>query len=77
MKANPPTPAVAKLLGATPGMGTPLGLSDDWGYNVIKAMGNANEMWDRNIGKDSPYKLARGINGLIRDGGIFYPLVLD
>lgn len=77
MKANPPTPAIAKLLGATPGVGTPLGLSDDWGYNVIKAVGNYAEIWDRNIGKDSPYKVERGVNALMKNGGIHYPLVLD
>ncbi len=76
-KANPPTPAIGKLLGATPGMGTPLGLSDDWAYNVIKKLGNYSEIWDRNVGKDSPYKVERGINALIKNGGIRYPLVLD
>lgn len=77
MKANPPTPAIGKLLGATPGMGTPLGLTDDWGYNVIKTVGNYAQMWDRNIGKDSPYKVERGVNALMKNGGILYPLVLD
>lgn len=77
MKANPPSPEVSKLLGATPGMGTPLGLEDDWAYNVIKAYGNYGELWDRNIGKNSPYKLERGINALVGDGGVQYPLILD
>ncbi|MBB3610869.1 transporter substrate-binding domain-containing protein [Rhizobium sp. BK602] len=77
MKAAPPSPAIAKLLGAAPGMGAPLGLDDNWAYNVIKTVGNSSEMWDRNIGKDSPYKVARGVNALVRDGGILYPLVLD
>lgn len=77
MKANPPTPEVSKLLGATPGMGTPLGLKDDWAYNVIKQHGNYAEIWDRNIGKDSPYKLERGINALVQDGGVQYPIILD
>lgn len=77
MRAKPPTPAVATMLGATKGVGTRLGLSDDWAYNVIKVMGNYNEIWERNLGQGSSYKLKRGINGLIRDGGIFYPLVMD
>ncbi len=77
MKANPPTPSVAKLLGATPGFGGQLGLEDDWAYNVIKTHGNYSEIWERNLGNGSPYGLARNVNGLIRDGGIMFPLVLD
>ncbi len=77
MKANPPSPAVAKLLGATPGIGDQLGLKDDWAYNVIKKFGNFAEVWQRNLGEDSPYKLDRSINATYKDGGVFYPLVLD
>ena len=77
-KANPSSPEVAKLLGATPGIGKQLGLdSDDWAYNVIKKYGNAAEFWQRNLGDDSPYKLDRGVNSLFTEGGVFYPLVLD
>lgn len=77
MKANPPTPGVAKLLGATPGVGERLGLSDDWAYNVINRHGNYGEIWDKNVGSNSAYGLARGVNGLIRDGGILHSLVMD
>jgi len=55
MKANPPTAEVGKVLGATPGYGQRFGLSDDWGYNVIKAVGNYAEIWDRNLGEGTPY----------------------
>lgn len=77
MRANPPTPAVATMLGATPGVGTRLGLSDDWAYQVIREVGNYSEVWERNLGSGSPYGLARGVNGLIRDGGIMYSLKMD
>lgn len=77
MKANPPTPGIAKLLGASEGVGSRLGLSDDWAYNVIKRHGNYNEIWERNVGSGSVYGLSRGVNGLIRDGGIFHSLVMD
>ena len=77
MKANPPTPGVATMLGATPGIGTRVGLSDDWAYQVIKQMGNYNEIWERNLGKGSTYGLDRGVNGLIRNGGILYSLTMD
>ncbi|MBZ0164665.1 MAG: transporter substrate-binding domain-containing protein [Notoacmeibacter sp.] len=77
MRNNPPNPAVATMLGVTPGVGTRLGLSDDWAYNVIKENGNYAEIWDRDVGKDSVYKVERSTNALIRDGGVLYPLVMD
>lgn len=77
MKANPPSPAIAKVLGVTPGLGARLGLPDDWGYNVIKAVGNYDELWERNLGEGSAYKLERGLNRLMRDGGIMFSNVMD
>lgn len=77
MKANPPTSEVGKMLGATPGIGGPLGLSDDWAYNVIKAVGNYSEIFERNIGEGSVYMMPRGINKLWNDGGVMYPMVFD
>ena len=77
MKANPPNSTIGRLLGATPGIGKRLGLDDSWAYNVIKAMGNYAQIYDRNLGKASPYKLDRGINALYNKGGVLYPLILD
>ncbi|MGR9459381.1 transporter substrate-binding domain-containing protein (plasmid) [Rhizobium leguminosarum] len=76
-KANPNSPEVEKFLGVTPGYGTRLGLSDDWAYNMIKEVGNYAEIYDRTLGKDSPYKVERGKNALYRDGGVLYPLSID
>lgn len=77
MQAAPPTPEVAKLLGVTPGMGKPLGLSDKWAYNVIKHVGNFEEIYERNIGMGSPYKMPREVNALWNEGGALYPYVID
>ncbi|MFT5505927.1 MAG: general L-amino acid transport system substrate-binding protein [Gammaproteobacteria bacterium] len=77
MRANPKDDTVAKLLGVSPGIGERLGLSDDWAYNVIKQMGNSSEIFDRNIGTDSVYKLPRGLNALWNDGGVIVPMILD
>jgi len=77
MKANPPSASIERLLGVTPGVGTRLGLSDDWAYNVIKTVGNYGEIYDRTIGEGSRYKLPRGLNNLWNKGGLLYPLVLD
>ncbi|WP_272011027.1 transporter substrate-binding domain-containing protein [Roseovarius sp. ZX-A-9] len=77
VRANPPSASVAKLLGTTPGIGEVFGLSDDWVYNMIKEQGNYSEIWDRNIGAGSIYKLERGVNALVRDGGVHFSLILD
>lgn len=77
IRANPPSASIERLLGVSPGVGERLGLSDDWAYNVIKQVGNYGEVYDRTVGKDSPYKLPRGKNHLWTNGGMLYPLVLD
>ena len=74
-KANPPSAQIGKFLGATPGYGERLGLSDDWAYNLIKEVGNYGEIFARNISE--PYGLPRAMNNLYTDGGVFYPLVVD
>ncbi|MBZ9883614.1 amino acid ABC transporter substrate-binding protein [Mesorhizobium sp. CA10] len=77
IKAKPTSPQVAKFLGVTPGMGKGLGLSDDWAYNVIKKVGNYGEIFDRDLGKDSPYKMDRELTNLWNNGGVLFPLVID
>ena len=72
MKAKSTDPEVRRLLGAEPGMGAALGLGDDWAFNAIKAMGNYSEIFERNIGGDSPLKLKRGLNALWTKGGLLY-----
>lgn len=64
---------VQRVLGAVEGFGKPLGLDDKWVYNIIKQLGNYGEIWDRNIGKDSPLKLERKYNALYSDGGLMFP----
>src|SRR5699024_11062706 len=77
IRADPPSSQIAKFLGVTSGVGDGLGLSDDWAYNVIKKVGNYAEIWDRTVGKDSPYKIKRGVNALWSDGGVHYSWVFD
>ena len=77
VRADPPSSTVGILLGVSPGIGDRLGLSDDWAYNVIKAVGNYSEIYERTVGSGSPYNLPRGKNNLWNNGGLLYPLVLD
>ena len=40
----------------------------------MKQVGNYGEVYDRNVGRDSPLKIERGLNRLQRDGGLMLPL---
>jgi general L-amino acid transport system substrate-binding protein len=64
------SPDIQRLLGATGDFGTKLGLSNDWAYNAIKAVGNYGDVWDRNVGPKTPLRLERGRNALIANGGV-------
>jgi general L-amino acid transport system substrate-binding protein len=55
-------PEIRRLLGSTPGVGSLLGLDDHWALNVIEAVGNYGEIFDRDLGARSPLKLERGAN---------------
>jgi general L-amino acid transport system substrate-binding protein len=65
-------PAIQRLLGVQGDFGKPMGLDAKWAYNIIKAVGNYGEVFDRNVGKDSQLKIDRGVNKLWTDGGIQY-----
>ena len=67
-------PTVKRLLGATPGMGKALGLDEKWALNAVKAVGNYGEIFERNVGEDSPLKLDRGPNNLWTHGGLMYAM---
>jgi general L-amino acid transport system substrate-binding protein len=65
-------PKIQRFLGVTPGMGKALGLGDKWAYNIIKQVGNYGEIFERNVGPNTPLKLERGLNDLWTRGGLMY-----
>ena len=48
------------------------GLADDWLAVTVAATGNYSEIFDRNLGEETPLGIARGINALWTKGGILY-----
>lgn len=60
-------PAVRRFLGLEGDIGTKAGLSNTFAQDVIRAVGNFGEIWDRAYGR--PFGLDRGPNRLTRDGG--------
>ena len=71
-KASSQNPEVRRLLGVEGEMGKMTGLSNDWAYNIIKAVGNYGESFERNVGLKTPLQLARGLNDLWSRGGLLY-----
>ncbi|UJS23486.1 amino acid ABC transporter substrate-binding protein [Thiothrix winogradskyi] len=65
-------PNIQRILGTAENMGTLLGLDKEWAYRALKATGNYGEIFERNVGKNSPLKLERGLNKLWNQGGIMY-----
>ena len=65
-------PAVKRLLGTEGAFGEGIGLGNDWAYNIIKMVGNYGEIFDRNVGPDTPLGISRGVNALWSKGGLQY-----
>jgi general L-amino acid transport system substrate-binding protein len=65
-----PRPEVQRMLGRNGGLGPMLGLTDNWGVNVIKAVGNYGEIFARHL---TPIGIQRGPNALwTTPGGLQY-----
>ena len=71
-KLKSDNPAIRRLLGVEGSFGEGLGLPNDWGYRIIKAVGNYGEIFERNVGMGSPIKISRGLNALWNKGGLQY-----
>jgi general L-amino acid transport system substrate-binding protein len=71
---NSQNPEIRRVLGqeADSKLAADLGLSNDWVVNIVKAVGNYGESFERNVGAGSQLKIARGLNQLWTKGGILY-----
>jgi general L-amino acid transport system substrate-binding protein len=72
IKVSATAPEVKRLLGIEGDMGLKLGLSNDWAYNILKLVGNYEEVYNRNLGPDTPTYIPRGLNNLYTNGGLLY-----
>lgn len=72
IRANATAPEVRRMLGVEGDLGLKLGLTNDWAYNIIKFVGNYEEVYNRNLGPDTPTYIPRGYNSLYTDGGLLY-----
>jgi general L-amino acid transport system substrate-binding protein len=65
-------PEVQRFLGVDADYGQHLGLTADWAYRIVKHVGNYGEIFERNVGPNTPLGLERGVNALWTKGGLMY-----
>jgi len=72
LSAGTDNPEVNRLLGSEGELGAMLGLDADWAKHAVLAGGNYGELFEKNIGENTPIGLARGLNAQWTDGGLIY-----
>lgn len=74
IKKTTQNPVVKRFLGIEGDLNKGLGLNPDWAYQVIKQVGNYAEIYDRNLGPNTPLGLEREgtLNELWTRGGLLY-----
>ena len=65
---------IQTLLGVDTKLGEILGLPNDFCYQIIRQVGNYEDIYNRHLGPDTDFNLPRGLNALYSDGGLLYPL---
>lgn len=65
-------PGIRRFLGLETGVTDALGLDAQWTLRVVRAIGNYGEIFERNLGPNTPLAMDRGLNRLWTDGGLMY-----
>ncbi|WP_407070455.1 amino acid ABC transporter substrate-binding protein [Neorhizobium alkalisoli] len=65
-------PEIRRLLGLEGNLGESLGLSKDWADRIVRHVGNYGEIFEANVGSQSPLGIKRGVNSLWSNGGLQY-----
>ncbi|SMH36084.1 transporter substrate-binding domain-containing protein [Azospirillum agricola] len=68
---------VQRLLDGMPEAARRIGLRPDWAYQAIVQVGNYGEIFERNLGARSPFRLERGPNRPWTQGGLLYAPVFQ
>ncbi|MCS6840670.1 MAG: transporter substrate-binding domain-containing protein [Roseiflexus sp.] len=62
LRASTTDPRIRRLLGLEGNFGEGLGLPNDFAYQIIKQVGNYGDIYNRNLGPNTPINLDRGPN---------------
>ena len=65
-------PNILRFAGKEGTLGTDMGLPNDFALRAVKHVGNYGEVYERNLGEGSQFKLERGLNAQWNDGGLLY-----
>jgi general L-amino acid transport system substrate-binding protein len=65
-------PTLRRFFGQEGNLGQGVGLANDFTVRVVRHVGNYGEVYDRNLGPNTPLKLDRGLNNLWNKGGLLY-----
>lgn len=63
---------IRRFLGLEADLGAPLGLAQDWAYNIVRNVGNYSDIFERTMGAASALNLQRGLNSTWNNGGLMY-----
>ena len=66
------SPEINRLLGTEGNLGEMIRLDADWAERAIAAVGNYGEVFEKNIGENTPIALSRGLNAQWTNGGLLY-----
>ncbi len=72
MRDESKDPEVQRMLGKTGTLWTDLGLDAQAPLRVLETVGNYGQIFERNLGPDTPLRLERGLNAQWTDGGLIY-----
>ncbi len=70
--ASTPVPDLRRMLGVEGNNVSDIGMRADGILQAIKQVGNYAEIYDRNLGPNTPFDIPRGLNQQYTNGGIFY-----
>ncbi len=65
-------PAIRRFLGVEGDLGKGMNISNDFTSRIVKHVGNYGEIYDRNLGTQTPLNLPRGQNNLWTKGGLLF-----
>jgi len=70
-------PVIQRFMGERNGgdsqnLGSKLGLNANWSIEIIRQVGNYEEIYEKHVGPNTDLGLTRGLNKLYTDGGLLY-----
>jgi len=72
IKSSTKDPEVQSFLGVKDQLGSLLGVSNDWAYNIIKKVGNYEEIFNKHLGPKTIFNIPRGLSQPWTKGGLMY-----